>query len=163
MPAKEKYTFDQFLMDVLPDNLPFVLEVHENLVQRGYQTKVALAKNGYVLSYLHPKTRKTMLNYVFRKSGMLLRLYGDHFGTYLDLVRSLPAPILAQIGKHPDCKRLLDPTACSSRCPMGYAFAVGDTMYRKCRYGCFLLPLNRETAPHLRALVEKEAQARDTA
>jgi len=37
MPVKAKYTMDQFLMDVLPDNLPFVMEVHENLTQRGYQ------------------------------------------------------------------------------------------------------------------------------
>ena len=162
MPVKAKYTMDQFLMDVLPDNLPFVMEVHENLTQRGYQTKVELAKSGYVLSYLHPKTKKTLLNYVFRKNGMLLRLYGDHLKSYLDIVQNLHEPLLAQIGKHPDCKRLLDPTACSSRCPMGYAFAVGDTMYRKCRYGCFLLPVNGETVPHLRTLVEKEAQARDT-
>ena len=161
MPDKEKHTFDQFLTDVSPDNLPFVLEAHENLSQKGYRTKVALAKNGYVLSYLHPKTKKTLLNYVFRKSGMLLRLYGDHYESYLDLVGSLPGPILTQIGKHPDCKRLLDPLACSSRCPMGYAFMAGDTLYRKCRYGCFLLPVNGETAPHLRALIERETRARD--
>jgi len=161
MCANTQYTMDQFLTDVHPDNLPFVMEVHENLTQRGYQTKVVLAKSGYVLSYLHPKTKKTLLNYVFRKGGMLLRLYGDHFQGYLDTVQNLPEPLLTQIGKHPNCKRLLDPTACSSRCPMGYAFAVGDTMYRKCRYGCFLLPVNEETVPQLRTLVKKEAQARD--
>ncbi|MCL1854860.1 MAG: hypothetical protein FWF86_03925 [Clostridia bacterium] len=163
MPTQEKHTFDQFLTRVSPDDLPFVLELHKSLDERGYRTKVVLAKNGYVLSYLHPKTKKTLLNYVFRKSGMLMRLYGDHFHNYLDLVRNLPEPVLAQIGAHTDCKRLLDPGACSSRCSMGYAFTVGDTLYRKCRYNCFLLPVNGGTAPHLRALAEQEARARETA
>ena len=160
MPVQETHTLDQFLTDVSPEHLPFVLGIHEDLSRQDYKTKVTTAKNGYVLSYLHPKTKKTLLNYVFRKNGMLLRLYGDHIQSYLELVRGLPEPVLALIGKQSNCKRLLDPAACSSRCPMGYTFTVGETLYRKCRYSCFLLPVNNETIPHLRAMVQEEAKAR---
>lgn len=163
MPDKETYTFEQFLPDVRPDHLPFVMETHESLTGRGYKTKVELAKSGYVVSYQHPKTKKVLLNYVFRKSGMLIRVYGDHLSQYLDFVQSLPASMIAEIGASPNCKRLLDPAACNSRCPMGYAFTVDGGLYQKCRYGCFMFPVKAETIPSLRELIDKEAAARDAA
>ncbi len=163
MPAKETYTFDQFLQDVHPEHIPFVMENHETLLGQGYGLKVDLAKSGYVVSYKDPKSKRVLLNYVFRKTGMLFRLYGDHFPTYLDVIQSLPQAMVKQIGKQPDCKRLLNPASCNSSCPMGYAFAIGDAQYKKCRYSCFLFPVNAENIPYFKTLLEKETAARAAA
>lgn len=161
MPTKETYTFDQFLPEVNPGHLPFVMEIHKVLLQKGYATKVELAKNGYVVSYLQPKTKKTLLNYVFRKGGMQARIYGDHFAQYLSAVKTLPPTMVKQMAKQPDCKRLFTPTSCNSRCTMGYTFTIDETLYQKCRYGCFLFPVTDESIPYLRSLIEGEAAARE--
>lgn len=163
MTAKETYTFDQFLAEVNPEHLPFVMGIHEALLRKGYSTKVELAKNGFVVSYLQPKTKKTLLNYVFRKGGMQARVYGDHFAQYLPVVQTLPPTMVKQIAKQPDCKRLLNPTSCNSRCTMGFAFTIDETLYQKCRYGCFLFPVTSESIPYLQSLIESEAAAREAA
>lgn len=161
--TKETYTIEQFLSDVAPNHIPFVMEIDAFLTSRGFKTKVELAKSGYVVSYRHPKTKKVLLNYLFRKSGMLVRIYGDHVAEYLDFLQTLPAGMAAAVAKEPNCKRLLDPAACNSRCPMGYVFSIRGEQHQKCRYSAFMFAVNDETMPFLRGLIEKEAAARDAA
>lgn len=159
--AKETYTFEQFLESVTPDHLPFIMELDQNLKAHGYQVKVELAKSGYVVSYQHPKTKKVLFNYVFRKSGMFIRLYGDHVSSYMETLQTLPAEMIAKTEKAADCKRLLNPASCNSRCPMGYVFSIGDQQYQKCRYSCFVFAVEEKSLPILKGLVEKEMLARD--
>ncbi len=163
MPTKEVITFDQFLQDVSPENLPFVLDIHREMEAHGYATKIEQAKSGFVLSYQTPATKKALLNYVFRKSGMQLRLYADGLASYLDALRALPPAMVATMEKQPACRRLLNPADCNQRCPMGYAFSIGEKSFQKCRYSCFLFPVTPDTQPSLKALVEKEVAARATA
>ncbi len=163
MANKATYAFDDFLPQVAPDHLPFVLDLDSALRAWGYKTKVELAKSGYVVSYLHPKTKKTLLNYVFRKTGMLMRIYGDHVGGYLDFLQTLPESMAKEVAGEPNCKRLLNPAACNSRCPMGYVFSIRGEEYQKCRYNAFVFDVTNETMPFLKPFVEKEALARDAA
>ncbi len=158
--AKETYTFDQFVATVSPEDLPFVMDLHNALEAQGYKTKIESAKSGYVVSYIHPKTKKTLFNYVFRKSGMLVRIYADNLAQYAAFLDTMPDSLAAAIGKAPHCKRLLNPADCNARCPMGYVFSLRGTAHQKCRYGAFLLPVTAESAAFLQALIEKEAAAR---
>ncbi len=163
MPSKERIPFDRFLQDVSPANLDFVLELHRMLEGLGYSHRIEQAKSGLVVSYETPKTKKVLLNYLFRKTGLLMRLYGDHVPAYVEVVQALPPAMVEAIGAHPDCKRLKNPADCNSRCPMGYAFEAHGKLFQKCRYHCFLFPVDESTKPSLTTMVEKETAARAAA
>ena len=75
---KEGIKFEDFLMNVDPVNLGFINETHEFMLNKNCSYKIETAKNGYVFSYTLPKTKKVIANYVFRKNGMIIRIYGDN-------------------------------------------------------------------------------------
>ena len=52
--------------------------------------------------------KKTVMNWVFRKSGVLARIYGN-VGKYKDLIAALPAYMQKKIITSRNCKRLIDP------------------------------------------------------
>jgi hypothetical protein len=157
---KTEIPFDDFLANVTPDNVDFVTEVHGYLLDNGCSFKIEAAKNGHVLSYLLPKTKKTLLNYVFRKSGMLVRIYADGVSGYADILETLPLDMIKAIEKAPPCKRLSDIAPCNSRCPMGYVFELNGTLYKKCRYNSFMFAVNDESHASIRQFIERELVGR---
>lgn len=154
-------SYDDFLNEVHPMNMEFVTCLNDYLIDNGCRTEIKPAARSSVLSCVHKAGKKTVFNYVFRKSGMIARIYADNQHKYPELVRELPGSIKKIIADSPDCKRLLDPAACSSRCPKGYTFTLGGETHKKCRYNCFMIPVNPETSPHIRELVCKELEFRN--
>lgn len=74
--GKTKLRFEEFVAAVNKDDVYFVKEFHQELTEAGYKIEVKEAKSGYVISYLLNK--KTVANYVFRKKGLIIRIYANH-------------------------------------------------------------------------------------
>ena len=159
---EDKLQFSDFLNNVDIFYKDFVIDLDNFLNESKAKLKIELAKNGYVVSYIHPKDKRTIFNYVFRKSGVILRIYADNLNKYINVIENLPEKTLKKSLSAGDCKRLIDPTKCNSRCQMGYDFTIAGSRYQKCRFNCFMIPLNDENIPHLREFIEKEVIARNS-
>lgn len=158
--AKDKLSFEEFLGWVNPANKETVLQLHQFFMQNGCVAHVEQAKSGPVVSYLHTASTRTVLNYVFRKKGMLARIYGDHVNAYLDFMETLPKDMQNAIDKAPACKRLLDPTKCNAHCLMGYDFTMNGKRQQNCRYNSFQFDFTEENIPYITAFIQKEVQQR---
>jgi len=156
---KSEYQFADFLMNVDDRYKDFVITVHEMLAA-NYKAKIELKASGFLVSYIHNKTKRSILNFVFRKNGIYIRIYGENCNDYVNVLNRLPNNIVKQIEGAGVCKRLVDPGACNSKCGMGYDFHIGDNHYQKCRNSCFYLYVDDESIPHLLELVESESRSR---
>ena len=157
---KEEIKFEDFLLNVSPANIVFINEVNDHLLQKGCTYKIESAKNGHVLSYNLPKTKKVIINYVFRKKGMLVRIYGDNIVKYEDILKTLPEGMTKAVEEAPKCKRLHDPTKCNSRCPMGYIFELNGKEYKNCRYSSFMFEIKSENFEAIRDFIDHELKER---
>jgi len=101
-----------------------------------------------------------MLNFLFRKSGLFVRIYADNFSRYTDFLNCLPEKMEKEIAKASVCKRLIDPATCNPKCIMGYDFSIRDNRYQKCRYSCFQFAVNFESVPVLSEFIERERRER---
>ena len=153
----EAHTFQDFLDAVDGENRVFVVELHEELTRLGCNAQVKQAKSGYVVSYI--QNQRTIANYVFRKKGLVARIYTNHIAQYPGILDTLPEGMAQAVRKAPICKRLADPAACNQRCPMGYDFIMKGERLQRCRNGAFQFLLSGETRPFIKALVLREAEA----
>lgn len=153
----ENYTFQDFLASVDGETQGFVSELRDELTALGCKIDVKLAKSGYVVSY--SLNKKTIANYVFRKKGLMARIYANHIAQYMDVLETLPEAMVEAIRKAPVCKRLVDPAACNPRCSMGYDFILKGERLQRCRNNAFLFLLSDETRPYAKALLLNEAKA----
>ena len=159
--AKEKGSFKEFLSAVAPEYQSFVEKLNNKLIEQGCDLVIKEAKSGYAASYQLEK--KTVMNWVFRKSGVLARIYGDNAGKYEEIIASLPAEMQKKMTASRDCKRLIEPTACSDTCVKGFVYTLnGDTHKKCCNDGMFFL-LTNETAEHIARLVCAEVTVRKSA
>lgn len=156
----QKPTFDQFISDVDLSQMPYTMQIHAYLTRNGCQTKVETAKSGYVVSYTLNPGKKVIANFVFRKKGLFIRIYGDHVAKYNELLDTLPEKMQSAIENAGVCRRLLDPTKCNSRCPMGNVFTLRGETHKKCRYGNFLFYIDAESVSAIQALLENELRER---
>lgn len=153
----EKYTFQDFLASVDGENQKFVSDLHDELTALGCRAEVKSAKSGYVVSY--SRSKKTIANYVFRKKGLIARIYAGHIAQHMELLDTLPDSMVRSIQKAPICKRLVDPSACNQKCSMGYDFILKGERLQRCRYGAFMFLLTEESRPYIKSLLLKEASA----
>ena len=156
--AQEKITFEQFFEAVDNDNKPFVHELHSYLLGKGCKVTFEEKKSGFLASYKHGKPPRAVLNFVFRKQGMLTRIYGERISGYPDFLNALPPEMIKSIGNAGDCKRLINNT-CSPKCT-GYDFIIGGTHFQKCRYNCFEFLMTDESRPYIKSFVEHEIAGR---
>ena len=152
--AQQKPGFEDFIGTVDSGSRDFVRALHGIFTEHGCKLEIKEAKSGYVVSYL--LNRKTVMNYVFRRKGLLARIYAGHIAGYMELLESLPVALTAQLRAAPDCKRLLNTAACNSKCAMGYDFILQDPRLQKCRYSAFLIPVCEENNPTIEALLTRE-------
>lgn len=157
---KAPLTYETFLLDVSPLQRPFVDQIHALFTKGGCGVEVAQAKSSYVVSYQYELKRHVVANFIFRKSGVVIRVYGDHVGEYQALLADFPEAVKAKIVKAGPCRRMLDPTKCNSRCPMGNVFTLDGVEHKKCRYNNFLIPVTEENTPHILRLLQAEMNAR---
>jgi len=157
---KKEYRFEDFLLDVHPAYQDFAKKTHDALLQSGYRIKIEMAKSGFLVSYFDAKTKRSIANFVFRKSGLVVRIYGEHVNQYLGFMETLPDSMVKAIDKAPICKRLVNPAACNSKCPMGYDFMMRGKHHQKCRYSGFMFPVNDEHVSFIKIFLEREAKER---
>lgn len=155
----EKYTFQDFLTSVDEENQTFVSSLHDELTGLGCKIDIKSAKSGYVVSY--SLNKKTIANYVFRKKGLIARIYAAHIAQYMEVLDTLPDGMVRSIQEAPVCKRLVDPAACNQKCPMGYDFILKGERLQRCRNNAFMFLLSEESRPHVKSLLLHEAKAAD--
>lgn len=153
----EKIAFQEFLASVHMDNQEFVKELHHELTELGCKIDIKSAKSGYVASY--SLNKKTIANYVFRKKGMLARIYAGHIGQYMEVLDTLPDEMIRSIQEAQICKRLVDPTACNQKCSMGYEFSLKGEWLQRCRNNAFMFLINEESKPYIKSLLLYEVKA----
>lgn len=159
--ANEKVSFREFLSAVEPEHRVFVEELNNKLIEQGCNLVIKEAKSGYAASYQLEK--KTVMNWVFRKSGVFARIYGDNAGRYEDIIASLSADMQKKMITSRDCKRLIDPNACSDTCMKGFIYTLNGDTHKKCRNDGMFFLLTNETAEHIARLVCAEVAARKSA
>jgi len=157
---KKEMRFEDFLNDISPAFVECVTQIHDTLIGGGCDIKLQLAKSGHVVSYSDPKTGKVAANLVTRKKGPVVRIYGDNVNNCPSLLEALPEKMVKSIEKAPACRRMLDPTKCNGKCPMGYDFVLQGVRQQKCRYNCFLFEITGETTPWIIDLLKAEIQGR---
>lgn len=158
---KEKGSFKEFLAAIAPEQQAFVERLNNKLVEQGCDLVIKEAKSGYTASYRLEK--KTVMNWVFRKSGILARIYGDNAKKYEDTIASLPADMQKKMTSARDCKRLMDPNACSDTCVKGFVYTLNGDTHKKCRNDGMFFLLTDESAEHIAGLVCAEVAARKSA
>lgn len=151
-----KLGFEDFIAAVDKENEAFVRELHTSLLRLGCRIEVKTAKSGHLVSYLFEN--KALANYVFRKKGLLIRIYANHVNQYMDFLDTLPDGMLESIRSAPVCKRLIDPNTCNSRCPMGYDFSIRGEHFKKCRNNAFLFLMCEENNSFVRTFLTNEAK-----
>lgn len=159
---KNQATYEDFLRDVGPGQRPDVDMIYAFLTEKGCTVRVEHAKSGYVASFVTPEG-KTLANFIFRKKGVVIRIYGDHVGQYESLLEEMPADMQKTITKAGLCRRLHDPSKCNARCPMGNVFTLAGETHKKCRYNNFLFLLGPETSPYVEKMLAHEWAARENA
>ncbi|MBS5084338.1 MAG: hypothetical protein KH031_29825 [Clostridiales bacterium] len=158
--AKEKASFKEFLSAVAPEHQAFVEKLNNKLIEQGCTLVIKEVKSGYAASYQLAK--KTVMNWVFRKAGVLARIYGDNIGKYEDIIASLPADMQKKMTTSRDCKRLFDPNACSNTCVKGFIYTLNGNTYKKCRNDGMFFLLTNETAEHIASLICSEVTVRQS-
>ena len=155
---KDKGSFKAFLSAVAPANQAFVEKLNNKLIEEGCDLVIKEAKSGYTASYQLEK--KTVMNWVFRKAGVFARIYGDNANKYEDILASLSTEIQSKMTTSRDCKRLIDPNACSSTCVKGFVYDLHHETYKKCRNDGMLFLLTNETAEDIAKLICAEVAVR---
>lgn len=156
--AKEEASFKEFLSTVAPEHQAFVEKLNDQLIEQGCDLVIKKAKSGYAVSYQLEK--KTVMNWVFRKAGVLARVYGDNACKYGDIIASLPADMQKKMTTSRDCKRLIDLNGCSDTCVQGFVYTLNGNIHKKCRNDGMFFLLTNETAEHIAELVCAEVTAR---
>ena len=159
--TKEKISFEQFIEAVDADNKPFVEDLHSYLLDSGCKVTFEEKKSGFLASYKFGKPQRAIMNFLFRKTGMLARIYGERISGYPDFLNTLPSAMVEAIEKAGECKRLVHNT-CSPKCT-GYDFMIGSEHFQKCRYNCFEFLITGESNPYIKSFVEHELKERKTA
>ena len=146
-------TFDEFLKTVEKDNQAFIQDMHVMFLKYGCKLEIKQAKLGYITTYVYTinKKRVALMNYVFRKSGMKVRIYARHIGLYQSLLDSLAEDMKKSVMEADDCKRLTGVSECSPTCIAGYAFMMDGISYKKCKHHAFFW----EVEPSNQAIIEK--------
>ena len=160
MRIAETISFEDFLGDVPVQYKAFVSAAHGLLAADGYRIKIESKASGLFVSYAHPKTKRSILNFFFRKKGFFARMYADNLGRYTEFLSNLPENMEKEIAKASVCKRMLNPQDCNPKCIMGYDFHIRETHYQKCRYNCFQFAVNEESAGVLSAFIQNEIEGR---
>ncbi len=156
-------TFEAFLEAAGPQHVAFIRALHNDMLSWGCTVGVKSAALGYVVSYVHKASKRTVMNYVFRKKGLMMRIYADNVLSYMEVLNGWPINMKFAVRKAGVCKRLADPEACSSHCLKGFYFCLDDQWLQRCRYGGFMFLLDEETKPHLRDMMAREMEARQAA
>ena len=103
---KQQELYEAFLTRVEPEHRAFAAELHELFVNNGCTVEIKPTSSGFLVSYKFASTKKAVANFVFRKSGLLLRLYADHASRDEALLSALRNPESAGLQASDALRRL---------------------------------------------------------
>jgi len=156
--AQEKLSYEQFLEAVPTDCHAFMQDLNSYMLANGCKATFEEKKTGLLASYKHTKSKKSVINVLVKKHGLLVRIYGENVGKYPDFLNTLPAEMVQAIDNSGDCKRLVHGT-CSPKCS-GYDVTIGNKHFQKCRYNAFEFLVTKESSPFITAFIENELTER---
>ena len=104
-----------------------------------------------------PGSGRTLLNYVFRKTGLKIRVYAQHVGKYSLILSDFPLNMKRDIIKAGDCKKL-NGLNCTPTCSGGYFFEMDGVLYKKCKNMAFFHSMDTNNFTHIRKLIESEIE-----
>lgn len=151
-------TYDDFFAIVDEEKKRFVTDMHSLFMDNGCKIEVKEAKQGFVVSYSYTKDKKkvAIMNYVFRKKGMLARVYAKHVSMYQELLSSFPEEMKKEMLKAGDCLRLNKISECCPNCAAGFEYTMDGIDYKKCRNSAFFWLITRESEGFIEQVVRKE-------
>lgn len=155
--AKPKPGFDEFIASVDESCEDFVRKLDADFTAAGAKIEVKEAKSGYMVSY--KLGGKTVINFVFRKKGLIIRIYANHVNEYMDFLDTMSADMKSCAKNAPDCRRLLNPEDCNPKCQKGYQFVLDGEFHQKCRIGAFMFAVTDENKPSIAEFVARELNA----
>ena len=144
--------FNDFLQTVDPQHREFAQKIHDELTQAKFKLKIESKAAGFLVTYAYPTTKKSALNFYFRKNGLHVRLYPSRESGLVTLTDFM----VSEIDKQPDCKRLTKTADCSDNCVTGYEFDLRGKHYQKCRLCAFQFLVTNESKPVLKKWVDEE-------
>ena len=156
--AEGKITYEQFLESVALEDKDFVQNLHDFMLEKGCKSAFEAKKSGNLASYKYGKPPRAVMNFAFRKNGMLTRIYGEKASTYPEFLDSLPTEMKEAIASSGICKRLVSNT-CSTKC-VGYDFMMDSQNHQKCKYACFLFLTNENSKPFIKLFIANELEGR---
>lgn len=151
-------TYDDFIETVEEANLALINDLHLMFLKNGCKLEIKEAKQGYVVTYIYTKDKKkiALMNYVFRKNGMMVRIYARHINMYQELLDLLPQEMKKNVVKAGDCKRLTGISECSPTCTAGYDFMMDSVNYRKCKNSAFFWKVELKSMEYIKRMLENE-------
>lgn len=149
----EKISIEQFMLDVPLNLQEYILSLHKDMIDNDLKLEITQAAKSYVASYKDKKSKKTLFNLIFRKTGMQARIYTENIAQYLQLVNDMDSYIAKNLKDSTNCKQ------CSAKCTKGYSFFINGEPQFKCRYG-FILPLEDKALPYVLDIINAEIECR---
>jgi len=159
--SAEKISYEQFLEPVELNRRDFVQNLHNYMLDNGCKATFESKKTGLLGSYKHTKTKKSVINLLLKKHGLLVRIYGENIGNYPDFLNTLPKEMVQEIDTAGICRRIAHGT-CSPKCS-GYDFVIKDNHFQKCRYSCFEFLVTDTSSAFISAFIENELKERAAA
>ena len=149
-----QYEIDDFIKTVEPAHQAFARATHELLTMNDCNMKIENKTSGLFVSYSHPKTKRRLLSFLFRKSELLARLYPENASGCFS-TDNIPSSMEKEIQKVPDCKIYSEKC---NKCIKGYKFLLRGQTYDKCRHSPFQFAVNEESKPVLTEWIEKDVK-----
>jgi len=161
--TNEQLLFEDFLAFLethSPSCMPFVTQIHNQLMQIGCTFKVKATKAfPFQVAYTAPNSRKGILGFRLRKKDLKARVTITDTANHSGIFARLPASMVAQMQKKNDCENLAGNGRCMEKC-VGFDFHIGETHYQKCKFSCFEFVADDESIPFFHEMLDCELEAR---
>ena len=154
--SQTKLTIKDFIKGVDNSYQSFVKEIDDYLIENNCKATFEEKKSGLLASYKY--NNKALINFLFRKRGLLVRIYGENVNQNEELLTNLPDTMVEEIRSSSICKRIVHNT-CSPKC-MGYDFKIKGEHFQKCRYNCFEFLVTGESSSYIKELIKSELNQR---
>lgn len=153
-----KISFNEFLLTVAPEYRVLMEKPGGKLLKQGCEPVIKEVKSGCTTTYQLEK--KTVMSWVFRRTGIWARIYGGNAGKYEEVIAALPTHMQKKVTASCDYKRLIGPDACSDTCVKDLVCSLNEETQKKCRSDGMPLLLTEETAECITGLICAEVAAR---
>lgn len=153
--SMDSIQLENFLDVINEVEIPLALIINDLFISNGCIRNIKESASGFTVSYISGKTKKTLANFVCRKTGLKIRITPQKPFECEDLLNDIPENMKRDMIKGNNCKRLVGENVCNPRCLMGYTFNLDGETYNKCRSMAFMFSVTDENMHHILAFVQK--------